>query len=57
MRVLPLALVLVSLVLAGCESAPPQGQRMILEKTTITDDSGTRVEKPAYLTPEAQKPL
>jgi starvation-inducible outer membrane lipoprotein len=56
MRLLPLALILVSLALAGCESAPPKVQRSIVEKTVISDAYGTREVKPTHLTPEARPP-
>ena len=56
MKSLAMALGLMTLVLAGCESPPPQGPRTLLEKTTITDPSGTRVEKPAFLPPQAPPP-
>lgn len=54
MKFLLSALVFASLMLAGCESAPPKVQRSIVEKTVITDANGTREVKPTYLTPEAQ---
>ncbi len=56
MKSLAMALGLMTLILAGCESPPPQGPRTLLEKTTITDQSGTRVEKPAFLPPQAPPP-
>ena len=56
MKPLAIALGLMTVILAGCESSPPQGPRSILEKTTITDQYGTRVEKPAFLPPQAPPP-
>jgi hypothetical protein len=56
MKLLAIALGLMAMGLAGCESPPPQGPRSLLEQTTITDESGTRVEKPAFLTPQALPP-
>lgn len=56
MKSLAIALSLATMALAGCESPPPQGPRSLLEKTTITDESGTRVEKPAFLTPQVPPP-
>jgi hypothetical protein len=53
MQLLAMALGLMALLLTGCESPPPQGPRTLLERTTITDPSGTRVEKPAFLPPQA----
>lgn len=56
MKSLAIVLGLMTLALAGCESPSPQGPRSILEKTTVTDQYGTRVEKPAFLTPQAPPP-
>ena len=56
MKPLAAALALMTMALAGCESPPPQGPRSLLEQTTITDQSGTRVERPAFLTPQALPP-
>ncbi len=56
MKLLLLALLVAVFALAGCESAPPQGSRSIVEKTTITDAYGTREVKPSHLTPEAPPP-
>lgn len=56
MKPLAIALGLMTVILAGCESPPPQGPRSILEKTTIIDQYGTRVEKPAFLPPQAPPP-
>lgn len=56
MKPLSIALAVLSLALAGCETPPPQGPRSLLEKTTITDAYGTRVEKPNYLIPQAPPP-
>jgi hypothetical protein len=56
MKPLAMALGLTMAILAGCESPPPQGPRSLLEKTTITDAAGTRVEKPAFLTPQGPPP-
>ncbi|MBI5686571.1 MAG: hypothetical protein HZC54_16000 [Verrucomicrobia bacterium] len=53
MKPLAIALGVMTMALAGCESPPPQGPRSLLEQTTITDQSGTRVERPAFLTPQA----
>lgn len=53
MKLLAITLSLMTVLLAGCESPSPQGPRSILEKTTVTDPYGTRVEKPAFLTPQA----
>lgn len=53
MKSLAITLGVMTLVLAGCETPPPQGPKTLLEKTTVTDPSGTRVEKPAFLTPQA----
>lgn len=56
MKPLAIALGVMTMALAGCESPPPQGPRSILEKTTITDAAGMRVEKPAFLPPQAPPP-
>lgn len=53
MKSLAVTLGLMMLFLTGCEEPPPQGPRTLLEKTTVTDQSGTRVEKPSFLTPQA----
>jgi hypothetical protein len=56
MKLLAIALGTMMVFLAGCESAPPQGQRTLLEQTTISDQSGTRVERTPFLTPQAPPP-
>ncbi len=53
MKSLVITLGWMTLVLTGCESPPPQGPKTLLEKTTVTDQSGTRVERPPFLTPQA----
>lgn len=56
MKQLAIALGVMTMVLAGCESPPPQGPKSLLEQTTITDQSGTRVERTPFLTPQAPPP-
>lgn len=56
MKLVAIALGVMTMVVTGCESPPPQGSRSLLEQTTITDQSGTRVERPAFLTPQAPPP-
>ncbi|MCX7826907.1 MAG: hypothetical protein N2689_15320 [Verrucomicrobiae bacterium] len=54
MKLLVIGLSVCAVLLAGCESAPPQGPKSLLEKTTVTDSYGTREVRPTYLTPQTQ---
>jgi len=54
LRRLAIGLSVCAVLLAGCESAPPKGPKSLLEKTTVTDSSGTREVRPTYLTPQTQ---